>query len=37
MTHDAHDEYEQPRRGFIVKIEEPHHTISYSLFQLSKF
>jgi hypothetical protein len=21
MTHDAHDEYEQPQRGFIVKIE----------------
>jgi hypothetical protein len=32
MTHDAHDEYEQPGRGFIVKIEGAlHHTIPYSL------
>jgi hypothetical protein len=32
MTHDAHDEYEQPPRDFIVKIEGAlHHTIAYSL------
>lgn len=38
MTHDAHDEYEQPRRGFIVKIEGTlHHTIAYSLLEQGSY
>ncbi len=38
MTHVAHDEYEQPWRGFMLKIEGAlQHTIAYLLLEQGSY